>query len=156
MNILGIDPGKCKFGAALVTDAGAILFRCVKRFQINQNAADSAVFNLIYVPLYEIMSEISVSHSIDAIALGDKTASKDYLNAVSLIIKKNEKFGRITLNVVDESHTTEAARALYHKNNPPFFLIRWLPHTMIPVFCDVDDYAAVAIALKFIKISLKK
>jgi len=82
MNILGIDPGKCKFGAALVSDAGAILFRCVKRFQINQNADESAVFNLIYAPLHEIMSEICSSHAIDAIALGDKTASKDYLNAI--------------------------------------------------------------------------
>jgi RNase H-fold protein (predicted Holliday junction resolvase) len=151
MNILSIDPGKCKFGAAVVNDAGRILFRRIERVRESGDGGRAGLFDLIYAPLAGLLSEAAEAYGIELVTLGDRTASRDYLNAITLIIKKNERFGRIGLRVVDESHTTEAARALFHKHNPPFFLLRWLPYSMIPVLRDVDDFAAVAIALKYLK-----
>ncbi len=151
MNILSIDPGKCKFGAAVVNDAGRILCRRIERIRADGDGGRAGVFELIYAPLTEIINETADAYGIELITLGDRTASREYLSAVTTIIKKNERFSRIGLRVVDESHTTEAARALFHKHNPPFFLLRWLPYSMIPVFGEVDDFAAVAIALKYLK-----
>lgn len=151
MNILSIDPGKCKFGAAVVNDAGRILCRRIERVRASGDGGRAGVFDLIYSPLAEIINETADAYGIELITLGDRTSSREYLSAVTMIIKKNERFSRIGLEVVDESHTTEAARALFHKYNPPFFLLRWLPYSMIPVFREVDDFAAVAIALKYLK-----
>ncbi len=151
MNILSIDPGKSKFGAAVVSDAGLILYRKIVRIQNGGAPKTNDIFNLICAPLAAIIDEIFLDYTVGIITLGDKTASKQYLSALGTIVKKDPRLSGIEIVAVDESRTTEAARALYHKHNPPFFLLRWLPLSLIPVFCDVDDFAAAAIALKYLK-----
>lgn len=151
MNILSIDPGKCKFGAAVVADTGRILSRRIERFRDASEGARGGVFALVAAPLAALLGEASAAYGVETITLGDRTASAEYFNVLSVIIKKNERFAGIKVRVVDESHTTEAARALYHRHYPPCFALRWLPYSMIPVLREVDDFAAVAIALKYLK-----
>ncbi len=150
MNILSIDPGKSKFGAAVVDCAGLILFRKVVRIYSGPKRQKNDIFNLIYAPLAGVIDEILRDFTIQVITLGDKTASKQYLSVLGAIVKKEPRLDDVKIAAVDESRTTEAGRALYRKHNPPFFLLRWLPLSLIPVFEDVDDFAAVAIAYKYL------
>jgi hypothetical protein len=53
--------------------------------------------------------------------------------------------------VVDEVGTTLEARALYFKAHPPTGLLRFLPKGMWAAPRNLDDYAAYAIALRFLK-----
>jgi RNase H-fold protein (predicted Holliday junction resolvase) len=151
MNILSIDPGKSKFGVAVVNCAGLVLYRKVIRIQSGPAPRTNDIFNLICAPLAGIIDEILLDFTIGVITLGDKTASKQYLSALGAVVKKDPRLSGVEIIAVDESRTTEAARALYHRHNPPFFLLRWLPLSLIPVSGDVDDFAAVAIALKYLK-----
>ncbi len=154
MNILSIDPGRSKFGAAVVTSGGRVLYRRIEKVRDSASSAppDAKEFlRLIIEKLSMVVNEVLSEFTIDLITLGDKTSSKQYLNALGAIIKKDIRLNGLSVTAVDESHTTQAARSLYHRNNPPFLLFRWLPYSLLPVFCDVDDFAAVAIALKYLK-----
>jgi len=52
--------------------------------------------------------------------------------------------------LVDESGTTLEARALYFRDHPPRGLMRLLPPGMRAPPRSIDDYAAVAIALRWL------
>jgi hypothetical protein len=56
-----------------------------------------------------------------------------------------------TYTVVDEIGTTLEARALYFRDHPPKGLLRFLPKGMWAAPRNLDDYAAYAIALRYIK-----
>lgn len=56
-----------------------------------------------------------------------------------------------TYTVVDELGTTLEAKVLYFKAHPPKGLLRFLPRGMWAAPRNLDDYAAYAIALRFIK-----
>jgi len=150
MNILGIDPGKNKFGAAVIGAEKKIIFRKIQRFQNLENR-DREISDLIYSPLRETFNETLLRFNITVIALGDGTASADYNRIISRILSESKRYKNIATLLTDEKYTTEKARELYHDYNPPNLLIRWLPKTLIPVLCDVDDFAAAAIAINYVE-----
>jgi hypothetical protein len=53
--------------------------------------------------------------------------------------------------VVDEVGTTLEARSLYFKDYPPKSLLRFLPRGMWAAPRNLDDYAAYAIALRYLR-----
>jgi hypothetical protein len=57
----------------------------------------------------------------------------------------------IAHELVDERGTTEAARALYWRANPPRGLGRLVPEGLRPPPRSLDDYAAYAIALRVLE-----
>jgi hypothetical protein len=58
-------------------------------------------------------------------------------------------------HVVDEVGTTLEARPLYFKDHPPTGLLRFLPRGMWAAPRNLDDYAAYAIALRYLKLKVK-
>ncbi|HNY12214.1 MAG TPA: hypothetical protein PKK26_11540 [Candidatus Wallbacteria bacterium] len=150
MAVLGIDPGLNKFGVAVIDVNKKIIYREIQRLQDfdRQNSLSSEfIFNALAPVLQNIFNKFEVSN----IALGDGTCSKNFEEALKKFISANEKLSGISVHVINEKHTTEAARALYLECNPPAFPMSLLPSTLVPVSVEVDDLAAAAIALKYLK-----
>ncbi len=56
----------------------------------------------------------------------------------------------VAVTLVDERHTTLVARGLYFRDHPPRGLLRLLPPGMRSPPRPIDDYAAYAIALRWL------
>ncbi len=57
----------------------------------------------------------------------------------------------LEVKIVDEKHTTEEARRLYWKNNPPRGLRKFLPTSMQVPPEPVDGIVAEILAMRFLK-----
>lgn len=77
-----------------------------------------------------------------ALVVGDGTGSA----AVQEALRRRDA----AFEVVDERHTTLAARRLYFRDHPPRGLARLLPEGLRSPPRPVDDYAAYAIALRWL------
>lgn len=148
MAILGIDPGRNKFGVALFDRASKrIVYRKIVRFR--EFSKDPAgIGAAIAAPLAEAVKQSAAAGTIDAIALGDGTFGADYRAALSGIVEGREEYSKINIYIVGEKGTTEEGRAMYRRENPPRFPLSLLPSSLIPVLAEVDDYAAAAIAMR--------
>lgn len=125
--VLAIDPGRDKCGIAVVHKTNGIQTRQV-------------------VPagrLGLVLAELVSSYSLDAIVLGDGTASREIRELL-----RREQPG-LTVNLVDEAHSTEVARRRYWRENPPAGLRRLIPVTMQVPPVPVDDYVAVILAERY-------
>jgi hypothetical protein len=60
----------------------------------------------------------------------------------------------VTYTVVDEIDTTLEAKTLYFKDHPPGGLLRFLPRGMWAAPRNLDDYAAYAIALRYLNLKV--
>lgn len=76
------------------------------------------------------------------IIVGDGTGSE----AVRNILKTRG----LNFVVVDEEGTTLEARGLYFRDNPPKGLLKFLPKGLWSPPRPIDDYAAYAIALRYL------
>ncbi len=150
MAALGIDPGLNKFGVAVIDADEKIIYREIQRLQDfeRQNFVSS---EFVFKALAPVLQNIFDKFDISDIALGDGTCSKIFEEALKKFILSSEKLSKICVHVIDEKNTTEAARALYLKYNPPAFPMSLLPSTLVPVSEEVDDFAAAVIAIKFLK-----
>jgi len=72
--------------------------------------------------------------------LGDGTAAKIVEDALA------KSASNIPVRKVDESHTSEQARALYIEQNPPRGLKKLIPRTLRVPDAPYDDYVAVILA----------
>jgi hypothetical protein len=63
---------------------------------------------------------------------------------------------KLEYQLVDEEGTTLEARGLYFKAHPPKGLLRFLPKGMWAAPRNLDDYAAYAIALRYLKLKIKR
>lgn len=105
MEIIGVDPGRDKCGVAVLNSAGEILFEKV----------------IATEELAETIKKLSAQFDLKIAILGNGTTSK---SAEKIL----EKF--LPVKVVDEKHTTEEARKLYWKKNPPSGWRKFLPTSM--------------------------
>ena len=106
MNFMGIDPGRDKCGVAVLTQSGEIKFQRV-------------------VPtdeLADVLKSLAAEFKPESVILGNGTTHKE---ASEKILAANLKF-----QLVDEKHTTEEARRLYWKKNPPRGWRKLLPTSM--------------------------
>ena len=150
MAVLGIDPGLNKFGVAVIDANEKIIYREIQRLQDfdRQNSLSSEfIFNALSPVLKNIFDKFDISQ----IALGDGTCSKIFEEAIKKFVSACGKHSAVSVCMIDEKHTTEAARSLYLEYNPPAFPLSLLPLTLIPVSAEVDDFAAAAIAIKYLK-----
>lgn len=118
---LGIDPGRSKTGLALVADDGSIL-------ALHIAATDSIVGELRAFVGQELPAQI---------IMGNGTNSKTIGAAVQ------EVFPNVALALVGEAHSTEEARGLYWRENPPKGWRRLLPIGLQVPPEPLDAYAAV-------------
>ena len=129
MNVLGIDPGRDKCGVAVLTDGGEIIFQKV----IATADLESTLKNLI------------AQNKIELAILGDGTthkAAEKILRAVGLSVQ-----------IVDEKHTTEEARRLYWQKNPPRGWRKFLPTSLQVPPEPVDGIVAEILVRRFLAAS---
>ena len=115
--VLAIDPGRDKCGVAVLSPAGALLFRQV-------------------VPTAQLENVVStlVEKHAPTIIMGNGTtsaAAKERIEALG---------GAVTL--VDEYRTTDAAKAAYWEAYPPRGWRRLVPRGLLVPPVPVDDFAA--------------
>jgi hypothetical protein len=119
--VVGVDPGR-NIGLAWVDAEGRLL--------------RAAVTDLGQLARLEVARGVVV-------ALGDGTGTREARAAL-------ERPGR-TVVVVDEFATSEEGRRLYWRDHPARGWRRWLPPGMRVAPRSLDDYAAYAIALRWLR-----
>ncbi|WP_106626415.1 RuvC family protein [Selenomonas massiliensis] len=125
--VLAIDPGRDKCGVAVLSPAGALLFRQV-------------------VPTAQLENVVStlVEKHAPTIIMGNGTTSAAAKKRVETL------GGAVTL--VDEYRTTDAAKAAYWEAYPPRGWRRLVPRGLLVPPVPVDDFAAVILAQRFLQI----
>ncbi|MFH1452577.1 MAG: resolvase [Armatimonadota bacterium] len=129
MNILAIDPGKNKCGIAVLDN------------DLNIKERTTAETGNILTVLEKLINEFKIR----LIILGGATYSEEIKKIIT------EKFPEIDLKKADEKHSTEKARHLYFKCNPPKGIWRFIPLGLQTPKEPYDDYAAAVIAIEYIK-----
>lgn len=126
--IVGIDPGRMKCGYAVLYEDG-------------RRAA------LEVVPTTQIAQRIEHDvhdRDVAAICVGDATTSG------TIVRLCRERWPQVPLVLVDETNTTLLARRLYYEDHPPRGLLRFVPRGLLVPRADLDGYAAVLIAKRYL------
>ena len=123
--VLAIDPGRDKCGIAVLSPQGDILLHEI----VPTGALETRV------------SELAAEYA-PRIIMGDGTTS------AATKARIEAQVGAVTL--VDEYRTTEEGRRLYWAENPPRGWRRLLPRGLLTPTVPVDDFAAVALARRFL------
>ena len=132
MIVMAIDPGRDKCGIIVMSESGEIFFQSV----------------IETVKLDTTVCELAKIFELDIIILGDGTTSESARKTIASQIPE------IRIEVVNERHTTEEARKLYWKKNPPHGWRRILPTSMQVPPEPVDDIVAEILAKRFLKIEV--
>lgn len=126
--ILSIDPGREKTGIALLNQTKEILMHKIIESKL----------------LIETIEQLVESYQIDKIVMGNGTSSKEKAKQIKA------HFSNLDLSLINEYRTTDEARKLYFKKNPPKGLKRLIPIGMQVPPVPIDDYAAIVIGLKYL------
>ncbi len=126
---LGIDPGSSKTGLALVGADGAIV-----RLQVAASAA-----------LAEEIEKFLQGVQPLQVIIGDGTNSKA-VQAVAAAV-----FGTELLVVINEQHSTEAARTLYWQEHPVRGWRALVPLGLLTPPEPLDAYAAVVLVRRYLR-----
>ena len=127
--IMAIDPGRDKCGVVVMSIEGNIEYQQV----------------IETISLESVLVELSDRFELRTIVLGDGTTSKAARKRILSILPN------VAIDVVNERHTTEEARRLYWKKNPPHGWRKLLPTSMQEPPVPVDDIAAEVLANKFLR-----
>lgn len=131
--VLAIDPGRDKCGIAVVDDGGALLFH-----EVAMTAA-----------MPEHLPRVLRQFAPRRVLLGNGTWSRGLRPIIDKALE--ETGAAITVQLVDERHTTERGRAAYWRHNPPRGLWRWVPIGLRVPPVPYDDYAAWCMALDYLE-----
>lgn len=123
--VLAIDPGRDKCGIAVLSPQGDVLLHEI----VPTGALETRV------------SELAAEYA-PRIIMGDGTTS------AAAKARIEAQAGAVTL--VDEYRTTEEGRRLYWAENPPRGWRRLVPRGLLTPAVPVDDFAAVALARRFL------
>lgn len=123
--VLAIDPGRDKCGIAVLSPQGDVLLHEI----VPTGALETRV------------SELAAEYA-PRIIMGDGTTS------AATKARIEAQVGAVTL--VDEYRTTEEGRRLYWAENPPRGWRRLMPRGLLTPTVPVDDFAAVALARRFL------
>lgn len=127
---LGIDPGRCKTGLALVDALG-----CIVKLDIvpTENIQDAIV-------------TFCEGEHLTAVILGDGTNSKNVAEKLQGILPTLPQF------FVAEAYSTEEARKLYWQENPPEGIKKLIPQGLLVPPIPLDAYAAVVQVRRWLKL----
>ena len=124
--VLAIDPGREKCGVAVLASDGRVLVQRV----VTTAELDAAVGALIRA--YE-----------PNVIMGNGTTSAD--------AKKRVEALGVSVTLVDEYRTTDAAKCVYWEAHPPRGWRRLMPRGMLVPPVPVDDFVAVILAQRFLE-----
>ena len=124
--VLAIDPGREKCGVAVLASDGRVLVQRV----VTTAELDAAVGTLVRA--YE-----------PNVIMGNGTTSAD--------AKKRVEALGVSVTLVDEYRTTDAAKCAYWEAHPPRGWRRLVPCGMLVPPVPVDDFVAVILAQRFVE-----
>lgn len=127
---LGIDPGKCKTGLALVDGNGKII-----KLRISTTAN-----------IYDEAMNFCQGVKIIAVILGDGTNSKNVAEKLQGVLPTLPQF------FVGEAYSTEEARKIYWQENPPEGIKKLIPQGLLVPPIPLDAYAAVVQVRRWLKL----
>ena len=130
--VMAIDPGRDKCGLVVMDKTGEIKL---------QNVIETST-------LKSTVLEIINRFDLQLIILGNGTTSDSAKKIISAAISAANR--DIKIELVDERHTTEEARKLYWRKNPPTSWRRFLPTSMQVPPKPVDDLVAEILARRFL------
>ena len=125
---MAIDPGRCKSGVVVMNKNFDTLF---------QKVIESLTIEPVILELFD-------KFKIETIILGNGTTSKDVKQIISSALPN------VHIEIVEESYTTEEARKLYWKKNPPHGWRKFLPTSMQVPPVPVDDLVAEILAKRYL------
>lgn len=125
--VLSIDPGREKCGLALVSHDGVALRMIVPRREV-------------VASVVRLVSD----HRVDRIIVGNGTGGKDLAESLA-------SGTSMRIDLVDERHSSERARARYFRENPPRGLRRLIPLGLQTPPQPYDDYVAVILAEDYLR-----
>ncbi len=125
--VLAIDPGTAKCGVAVVCSDGHVLHRGIVSAET----------------LVEETRALIAARRPCLIICGNGTGAKPILQALQAA-----QFS-ISVQAVEEAHTSEAARIRFVRENRPPFLQRLLPRSLRTPWLPYDDYVAVILAERY-------
>lgn len=129
--LAAVDPGRDKCGVAVASDTGDILWHEVIKTE----------------SLAATLARLKEKYNLKKLVIGNGTTSKDAQQKI------NSSQLALEINVVDEYRTTDMARKLYWKLNPPTGLKKLIPTSMQVPKVPVDDLVAVILAKRFLGVS---
>ena len=125
---LGIDPGSSKSGVALLDKDGNII-----RLEI------------IFMENFQASLQRFLQQDKPALCvLGDGTTSASMQAALAGLLPETKVIA------LDESHSTEEARALYWQINPPQGWRKLIPLGLLTPPVPLDAYAAVVLSRRYL------
>lgn len=125
---MGIDPGRSKTGLALVDADGNI-----KKLRV---AATS--------DLAAELTQFTRDAELASIVIGNGTNSANVEQIAEKVMPD------LSLTVIKEAHSTEEARKLYWRVNPPTGWRRIVPLGMLVPTVPLDAYAAVILVRRYL------
>ena len=126
--VLAIDPGSAKSGLALVRSDGGIVQR-----------------EIVYAASQHFQQRVqALAAQAAVLVLGNGTHHREYAELLRQWVLDKP------LVLVDEAHSTEAARTLYFTLNPPQGLWKLVPLGLQTPPKPVDDLAAVVLARRYL------
>jgi RNase H-fold protein (predicted Holliday junction resolvase) len=127
--VLGIDPGTRKCGFAVVERLGAK--------PVELGIAPLGAF-------VERLATLTRTYAIDRVAIGCGTNAETIVAAV--------RNAGLPYELVDERETTLRARARFFDDHPPRGWRRLVPRGMLLPDRPIDDYAALLIAERYLRL----
>jgi len=135
MHVIAVDPGTGKCGVAVLTADAAV----VERMVVDRS------------DVIGVLSRLADVYSPAVLVTGDRTGSRSF----QAELEKSGVARRFEgVHPIDEHMSSLEARERYFRDNPPKGLRRFVPRTMqIPPVL-YDDYVAVVLAERFLKLRL--
>lgn len=127
--ILAIDPGREKTGIAILKNSDVLEHKIINSEE-----------------LVQIIKSLLEKYIIKTIVMGNGTSSKKKYDLL-----KQEFIDR-DIVLINEYRTTDEARKLYFQENPPKGWKKLIPLGMQVPPVPVDDYAAIVIGRKYLRI----
>ena len=143
--ILGLDPGKDKFGWAFVGFDGGLRASGISPASLAPELAGALLsgdLDGLSGFVLERQGGALAGESPSLVLLGNGTARKALLE---ILTSRRQPF-----ELADESNTTLEARPLYWRLHPPRGLARFFPESLRVPPRPVDDLAAWALVLRFL------
>lgn len=125
--VLAVDPGRSKWGLAVVCRDG----RCLERQQVLRAQGVEAADRLLRL------------HGVSRVLVGGRTGGAEALGLLSKLPSVS------AAQAVDEHGSTLAARSLYYRYHPPRGWRRLVPRGLLVPPRALDDYAAEVLARRF-------
>lgn len=127
--ILALDPGREKCGIAVVAADG----------QIRQHAV------ILTLDLKAKVEPLLQQFAVAAVVIGNGTNSKKVQALLQAMLPPT-----VSLHLVDEYRTTDAARSRYWQEQPPQGWRKWVPRGLLTPPVPVDDWVAVILAERYL------